>query len=160
MIIRSHLNLIVLLIAWIIIFSLTSSVSGLGTFTHIETNSSSPKPMMWQYGNYIDGTVVLRIINVENISDTGDVVLIRQMLSLRIIYPNGTVSEIDKGLEIQEFNWQITTTSDGINQDPISIFALQRDNLLVRYFKASNTSDITTYEEWGRIIDWYGNLYR
>ncbi|RHZ49464.1 hypothetical protein Glove_520g8 [Diversispora epigaea] len=115
--------------------------------------------MMWQYGNYIDGTVVLRIINVENISDTGDVVLIRQMLSLRIIYPNGTVSEIDKGLEIQEFNWQITTTSDGINQDPISIFALQRDNLLVRYFKASNTSDITTYEEWGRIIDWYGNLY-
>ncbi|RHZ49469.1 hypothetical protein Glove_520g5 [Diversispora epigaea] len=159
--IRSSLNLMVLLITWITIFSLTSSVSVYGSFTHIETKSyeTSPKPMMWQYGKYIDGTVVLRIINVENISDTGDVVLIRQMLSLRIIYPNGTVSEIDKGLEIQEFNWQITTTSDGINQDPISIFALQRDNLLVRYFKASNTSDITTYEEWGRIIDWNGNLY-
>ncbi|CAG8590015.1 1609_t:CDS:2 [Diversispora eburnea] len=155
--IRSSLNLIV---AWITIFSLTSSISGLGTFTHNETKPFENKPWMWQYGKYIDGTVVIRIFNKDpdaNTSDTG--LWTRPMLSLRIIHPNGTVSEIDKDLGIQEFNWYIFIAPDGSNQDPINIYALQKGYLLVRYFNASDTNNSTTYEEWGRIIDWNGNLY-
>ncbi|RHZ84113.1 hypothetical protein Glove_85g124 [Diversispora epigaea] len=156
--IRSSLNLMVLLIAWIIIFSLTSSVSGFGTFIHNETNSYETSPIMWQYGKYIDGTVVIRIINRNPYKPSNSTEWLRPVLSLRIIYPNGTVSEIDKELEIQEFNWQIFGIF-GISESPISIFALQRGYLIVRYFKASNPDDFTTYEEWGRIIDWNGNLY-
>ncbi|RHZ74550.1 hypothetical protein Glove_221g77 [Diversispora epigaea] len=156
--IPSSLNLIVLLIAWITIFSLTSSVSGFGTFTHNETNSYETSPLLYQYGKYIDGTVVIRIINRNPYKPSNSTEWLRPVLSLRIIHPNGTDNEIDKDLEIQEFNWQIFSIA-GVNQSPISIYALQRGYLIVRYFKASNLDDITTYEEWGRIIDWNSNLY-
>ncbi|RHZ63723.1 hypothetical protein Glove_328g122 [Diversispora epigaea] len=155
---RISLNLMVLLIVWITIFSLTSSVSGFGTFTHNETNSYETSPMMWQSGKYIDGTVVIRIINSNPYKPSNSTEWLRPVLSLRIIHPNGTVNEIDKVLEIQEFNWQIFNIF-GINESPISIYALQRGYLIVRYFKASDTNNLTTYEEWGRIIDWNGNLY-
>ncbi|CAG8563240.1 2495_t:CDS:10, partial [Diversispora eburnea] len=157
--IRSSLNLI---IAWITIFSLTSSVCP-GIFTHNEMNTYPTQLRIWQHGEYIDGTVVLRIINRDSnkTSLTGEV-WTRPMLSLRIIHPNGTVNElnIDKDLEIQEFNWRIFTIP-GVSgfQDPISIYALHRGYLIVRYFKALDDTNFTTYEEWGRIIDWYGNLY-
>ncbi|RHZ63687.1 hypothetical protein Glove_328g61 [Diversispora epigaea] len=156
--IRSSLNLMVLLIAWITIFSLTFSVSGFGTFIHNETNSYVTSPLMYQYGKYIDKTVVIRIVNRNPYKPSNSTEWLRPVLSLRIIHPNGTVSEIDKELEIQDFNWQFFSIS-GVNQSPISIYALQRGYLIVRYFKASDTTNLTTYEEWGRIIDWNGNLY-
>ncbi|CAG8568461.1 11679_t:CDS:2 [Diversispora eburnea] len=159
--IRSSLNLMVLIIAWIKIFSLTSSVFGLGIFTHNETNSFPAPRRIWQHGEYIDGTVVLRMISgdLNKTSTTGT--WTRPLLSLRIIHPNGTVNEIDKDLGIQDFNWLIFEIPGvDANQDPISVDALHRGYLIVRYFKASNTTDFTTYEECGRIIDWYGNLYR
>ncbi|CAG8602990.1 11691_t:CDS:2, partial [Diversispora eburnea] len=160
--IRSSLNLMVLLITWITILFLTSSVSGYGIFTHNETKPYPTPPRIWQHVEYIDGTVVLRIINRNsNKKSLSGEAWIRPVLSLRIIHPNGTVSEIDKDLEIPEFNWRIFTIPGFSDfQDPISIYALQRNYLIVRYFKASNTSDITTYEEWGRIIDWNGDLYK
>ncbi|RHZ82446.1 hypothetical protein Glove_109g274 [Diversispora epigaea] len=146
--------------AWITIFSLTSSVSGLRIFTHNETNPFETKPQVWQYGKYFDGTVVIRIINmIPNKTSSTTKFWVRPVLSLRIIHPNGTVSEIDKNLGIQEFNWHITKISFDDFQDPVSIFSLQKGYLLVTYYNASNPDDINTYEEWGRIIDWNGNLY-
>ncbi|RHZ78361.1 hypothetical protein Glove_165g29 [Diversispora epigaea] len=137
---------------------MTTSVSGI--FTHYEENLFDTPPQIWQYGKYFDGTVVIRIINRNpNKAQIYGEVWVKPVLSLRIIYSNGTVSEIDKDLEIQEFNWHITTSPGGDYLDPINIFALQKGFLLVRYFNASNSDDINTYEERGRIIDWNGNLY-
>ncbi|RHZ83236.1 hypothetical protein Glove_99g117 [Diversispora epigaea] len=159
--IRSSLNLIVLLITWITIFSLTSSVSGLGSFTHNETIPYPNPPRMWQYGKYFDGTVVIRIINRDStVTSTNTSELwVKKMLSLRILHPNGTVSEIEKDLGIQDFNWKIVASPGGDYLDPMSIYSLHKGFVLVRYFNASNPDDINTYEEWGRIIDWNGNLY-
>ncbi|CAG8506429.1 8152_t:CDS:10 [Diversispora eburnea] len=150
----------ILLLALIKNFFLTSSVSGFGTFTHNETIPFETRPWIWQYGKYIDGTVVLRIFNRNpNKTQVAGEAWARPVLSLRIIHPNGTVSEIDKDLEIPEFNWHLTTSPSGNVLDPISIFALRKGYTLVRYFNASNPEDIATYEECGRIIDWNGNLY-
>ncbi|RHZ82557.1 hypothetical protein Glove_109g34 [Diversispora epigaea] len=158
--IRSSLNLTILLIAWLTIFSLTSLVSGFGTFTHNETIPFKTRPWIWQYGKYFDRTVVLRIFNLNpNKTQAVGQAWIRPVLSLRIIHPNGTVNEIDKDLEIPEFNWHITTSPSGNVLDPINIYALQKGYVLVSYFNASNPDDITTYEEYGRIIDFNGNLY-
>ncbi|RHZ82308.1 hypothetical protein Glove_109g323 [Diversispora epigaea] len=149
-----------LLIAWIIIFSLTSSLSGFRIFTHNETNPFETIPRIRQYAKYFDGTVVIRIANRNSNKTSSSLdVWVKPVLSLRIIHPNGTVNEIEKDLEIPEFNWHITTSPDGAFLDPISIYALHKGFLHVSYFDASNPDDITTYEEWGRIIDWNGNLY-
>ncbi|CAG8599360.1 555_t:CDS:2, partial [Diversispora eburnea] len=135
-----------------------SSVSGFRSFTHNETNPFETSPRIWQYGTYFDGTVVLRIINRDpNKNSSTTELWIRPVLSLRIIYPNGTVSEIDIELEIPEFNWH--PLIDDYIQDTINIYALHKGYLLVTYFNTSNPDDINTYEEWGRIIDWNGNLY-
>ncbi|RHZ82481.1 hypothetical protein Glove_109g167 [Diversispora epigaea] len=63
--------------------------------------------------------------------------------------------KLDKDLEIQDFNWHITSSLDGdyLNQsptgyDPVNIFALQKGFLFFRYSSASNPDDINTYEEW------------
>ncbi|RHZ52422.1 hypothetical protein Glove_461g4 [Diversispora epigaea] len=146
--------------AWVTVFSPTSSVSGFGSFTHDETNPFDTIPRIWKYGKYFDGTVVIRIVNRNpNKSSSPSEFWTRPELSLRIIHPNGTASEIDKGLEIPEFNWRIITSLDGAFLDPVNIYALQKGYLLATYFNASNLDDFTTYEEWGRIIDWNGNLY-
>ncbi|RHZ84124.1 hypothetical protein Glove_85g130 [Diversispora epigaea] len=143
-------------------FSLASSVSVFGTFTHNETIPYPNAPRMWQYGEYFDGTVVIRIINRDstvNSTNTSEV-WVKKMLSLRILHPNGTVSEIEKDLGIQDFNWKIVKSPNGNDfLDPISIYSLHKGFVLVRYFNASNPDDINTYEELGRIIDWNGNLY-
>ncbi|RHZ70486.1 hypothetical protein Glove_271g81 [Diversispora epigaea] len=94
-----------------------------------------------------------------NVTSLNNELWVKPVLSLRIIYPNGTVSEIDKDLEIQDFNWHITTSPGGDYLDPVNIFALQKGYLLVRYFNASNPNDVTTYEEWGCIIGWNDTLY-
>ncbi|CAG8575267.1 4461_t:CDS:10 [Diversispora eburnea] len=77
-------------------------------------------------------------------------------VTLRIIHPNGTVSEINKDLGFKNLNDALLKVLVLLMYylDPISIFALQKVLLLVRYFNAINT-----YEECGRIIDWNGNLY-
>ncbi|RHZ82304.1 hypothetical protein Glove_109g196 [Diversispora epigaea] len=145
--------------AWITIFSLTLLVSCLEIFRHNETNSFETNPQIWQYGKYFDGTVVVRIINENpNVTSLSNEIWVRPVLSLRIIYPNGKVSEMDIDLEIPEFNWHITQV-DGYMLDPVNIFSLQKGYLLVTYFNNSNPDDMNTYEEWGDIIDWYGNLY-
>ncbi|RHZ82521.1 hypothetical protein Glove_109g301 [Diversispora epigaea] len=148
-------------LAWILIFSFTSLVSGLGSFTHNETNPFETQALILECQTYFDGTVVLRIININpNIESSLNGFWLRPVLSLRIIYPNGTVSEIDEDLEIQEFNWHsIKSPGSEYPEYPVSICALQKGYLLVRYFYASNPDDVTTYEEWGRVIDWNGNLY-
>ncbi|CAG8572251.1 7568_t:CDS:10 [Diversispora eburnea] len=155
--IRSSLNLMVLLITWITIFFLTSLVSGLGIFTHNETNPFETEPWIWNYVKYLDGTVVIRIINLDpNKTQVIGEAWTRPVLSLRIIHSNGTVSEIDKDLEIPEFNWHITTSPNGDTLDRVNIYALQKGYLLITYF---NAYDINTYEEGGRIINWNGTLY-
>ncbi|CAG8558865.1 573_t:CDS:2, partial [Diversispora eburnea] len=94
--------------------------------------------------------VVIRIINRNpNKTSSSDEVRIRPVLSLRIIHYNGTFSEIDKDLEIPEFNWRITLSSSGYIVNFVNIYELQKSYLLVTYFNTSNPDDITTYEEWG-----------
>ncbi|RHZ82480.1 hypothetical protein Glove_109g164 [Diversispora epigaea] len=114
-----------------------------GIFTRNETNPLDTPSWIWKYVKYFDGTVVIRIINRNpNITSLG-----------------ACYFEIRQSLEIQDFNWHITSSLDGdyltqspTGYDPVNIFALQKGFLFFRYSSASNPDDINTYEEWDVLL--------
>src|SRR6266542_4899243 len=69
------------------------------TFTHEESISYPSPPRVWRSIVYEDGTTVFRIIRRDiNVNETNKVCLI-QKLMLRILYPNGTLTELDLELD-------------------------------------------------------------
>ncbi|KAF0432008.1 hypothetical protein F8M41_005346 [Gigaspora margarita] len=55
-------------------------------------------------------------------------------------------------------NYCLFTNINGILVNPIVIYPLQQPYILINYYKAKNSSDIQTYEEWGQVIDWNGKI--
>ncbi|CAG8571863.1 3895_t:CDS:2 [Diversispora eburnea] len=160
--IRSSINLVVLLIAWTIIFSLVPLVSGYSVFTHNESKPSFTKPFIWNSLTYNDGTVVIRIFSVNPYHDLSlnDTKCYNSILSLRVIYPNGTVGEIDSDLGgIQDFNWCLTMYDSYSIRNPIRTQILYTGYTLVTYINASDPNDYLTYKEWGLIMGWDGKIH-
>ncbi|CAG8461302.1 7611_t:CDS:2 [Acaulospora colombiana] len=136
------------------------NVSGYQVFVHNETQPFPTAPRIWQLISYDDGTTVARVIHKDpNVNSTNTTTFIDQRLSLRIIYPNGTVSEIDKDPNIPSFNYAITLATPDVF-DPINIRVLQVGYVLVTYFDASDAKNYSTYEEWGLIMGWDGTIHR
>ncbi|KAF0467599.1 hypothetical protein F8M41_025967 [Gigaspora margarita] len=79
------------------------------------------------------------------------------ILRLRIIQLDGTIKEINPNLNFDPMNFCILNDSYGNPVNPISIYPLYEPFILINYVKPSNLNDLTTYEEWGCVIDWSGN---
>ncbi|CAG8796883.1 32771_t:CDS:2, partial [Gigaspora margarita] len=135
-------------------------VSGYYKFTYQETKSSSAIPRIWGTYVYNDGIMLVRIIRRDNNNNSAvfvNSVCLQQLLSFRLIYPNGTVSERDIDLKIQSFNYCLTQTAT-VNLEPMRLYPLQTGYFLVKYFNATNIDDFSTYEEWIMIINWNGEI--
>src|SRR6266542_3768414 len=108
---------------------------------------------------YDDGTVVLRIIR-RNVASWDQICLIEKFF-LRIIHLDGTVDEKDIDLGIQPFNYCIQK-ANGLNfkyfVDFINYALIRKNQVLVTYYNATDLNDFHTYEEWGMIIDFDGNV--
>ena len=113
---------------------------------------------------------------------------LEQQLRIRVILRNGTVKEIDPDLKLDSINYCLlnnTNTKYEIKKNnniivylkdknnntsilrnivnPISIYPLQKPFILVTYVNATNSSDSsdpTSYKEWGAVIDWDGKTRR
>src|SRR4051812_35757325 len=74
------------------------------TFLHDEEKYYGPNvlPRVWHTKTYDDDTVVVRIVRVNSVTTT---TCFYEILSLRIIHPDGTVDEKDFELDIQPFNY-------------------------------------------------------
>ncbi|CAG8808444.1 336_t:CDS:2, partial [Racocetra persica] len=102
---------------------------------------------------YDDGTILVHIIRNEstpsvNCSKIGGMSL-EQKLRIRLIFLNGTVKEIDPKLKLDPIN--------SINYlNPITIYPLQKPYILVTYVNTNDSSNLTSYEECGEVIDWDG----
>ncbi|CAG8658403.1 1269_t:CDS:2, partial [Funneliformis caledonium] len=123
------------------------------TFSYHEKFGYGPEsqPLIWKQSVYEDGMIVLRVVR-RNHASTGGICFL-EMLSLRIIHPNGTVDELDINLEIQSFNY----CKRG-NAEYLDFHLIINDQILVTYHNATDPNDENTYEEWGMIIDFDGNV--
>ncbi|CAG8814881.1 10639_t:CDS:1, partial [Gigaspora rosea] len=134
-------------------------VSSYSNFTYQEKKSSSVIPRIWKTLVYDDGTILVRIIRRDADNSGGNRVCLQQVLSLRIIYPNGTVSEVDIDLNIQSFNFCLIVATP-MFLEPLRLYPLQTGYLLLSYFNATNVNDFSTYEEWIMLINWNGTILR
>ncbi|RIB22744.1 hypothetical protein C2G38_954472 [Gigaspora rosea] len=134
---------------------------------------------------YDDGTILVHIIRNES-TQTDDCSKIRgmsleQKLRIRLIFLNGTVIEIDPELKIDPINYCLLNSdnieykinklnyltmylNDAIGNNshkslvnPIKIYPLRKPFILVTYVRMNSSSDLSTYEECGEVIDWNGN---
>ncbi|CAG8503401.1 9688_t:CDS:2 [Acaulospora colombiana] len=144
-------------------------------FTYTEnpshTEFSNSIPRINKLATYEDGTVLVHLIrrNPDNtcaqrfsalLNESG--ACLEQSLFLRIIDLNGTVTEINlnnTNLGLDPVNFFAFVSDLGITTNPISVFPLQSPFILVNYVNMTNSSDVKTYEDWGMVIDWSGNIY-
>ncbi|RIB21043.1 hypothetical protein C2G38_1137863 [Gigaspora rosea] len=143
---------------------ITSTKSELTFFNHTETtlndtNVSHNIPFVINLDTYDDGTALVHITrrdpeltanctNYLRIPAFG----LEQIFRIRVIQLNGTVIEINLDLKLDPPNYCYGKWK------PVNINALQKQFFLVTYLNATNSSDPTTYEEWGSVIDWNGNI--
>ncbi|CAG8527326.1 6540_t:CDS:2 [Funneliformis mosseae] len=130
-------------------------------FTYVDiptVNASDSTPVIFDIVNF-DNTIVVHIIR-PLLPLTEDGFLVDKYLSFRTIYPNGSVVPVDIKLDIQDFNFLILNNEvDGIS-NPIEIYPIRSNFLLVTYASATNVSDPYSYTDWAMIVDLNGNIYR
>ncbi|CAB4384420.1 unnamed protein product [Rhizophagus irregularis] len=105
---------------------------------------------------YDDGTIVVQIIRVNDTTPLK--ICLEENLSIRVIYPNGTIKGFDipsDTLNIQSFNFCLYQ-----NQSPLRFYAIKTNNLLfITYVVALDVNNPYTYEDWGMVIDLDGKIF-
>ncbi|CAG8704498.1 13713_t:CDS:2, partial [Dentiscutata heterogama] len=116
---------------------------------------------------YDDGSILVHIIRNDSAQLTDNCLKIRGIK----IDPNLNLHPVNYCLlnsdnteyKINRLNNIVTYLKDNNTSilrniiNPTSIYPLQKPFILVTYVKTTNSSNLTTYEEWADVIDWDGN---
>ncbi|RIA97775.1 hypothetical protein C1645_813648, partial [Glomus cerebriforme] len=127
--------------------------------SYIEKEDYGPTVItrMWDSKSYEDGTMVIRIVRKNAIKSMPDRSCFYEILSLRLIYTNGTVIEKDIKLDIQSFNYCIFS-NDGIIEEYLKYYLIRKNQILVTYYNATEPNDVYSYEQWGMMINFDGKV--
>ncbi|CAG8751991.1 26252_t:CDS:1, partial [Racocetra persica] len=124
------------------------------TETSAPSNLTGAQPRIIDLGHYGDksGVAVIRVARENYIVGTKR--CLEQRLLLRVIQEDGSVIPInfDNIEEIQDINFCYV-----YGKNPIQIYPLFDQYILVTYTHATNTSDPTTFVDRGVVLDWSGN---
>ncbi|CAG8812629.1 12166_t:CDS:2, partial [Racocetra persica] len=168
---------VTLLLLWVTLLLVSARIrqveSKISNFSYVETIKYGKNilPQVWNSIVYDDGTIVLRIVRndpnsnqliLNTTSNTiSSIACFQKLLSLRVLYSNGTVIERDIDLGIQSLNYCVSKVDVNSDlYDPIKLYALNTNYALVTYYNATNVFDNSTYSYWGMVVDWNGNKYR
>ncbi|CAB4477151.1 unnamed protein product [Rhizophagus irregularis] len=119
-------------------------------------NSTEQQPRVFGVDCYDDNTIVVRIVR----KDPSKFQCLKDYLSIRTIYPNGTVKEFDLSsdtLNIQPFNFCILPKYPKAN--PLRFYPVRKNFLLITYAEADDINNFYTYNDWGVVIDLDGGIH-
>ncbi|RGB39051.1 hypothetical protein C1646_755031 [Rhizophagus diaphanus] len=108
---------------------------------------STPRVLNTNY--YDDGTIVVRIVRLNYTAPPK--FCLEENLSIRTIYPNGTVKGFDLSadtLNIQPFNFCLLSKFN-----PLRFYPVKKNFLFLTYAEAEDVNNNYTYNDWGMIID-------
>lgn len=129
----------------------------------IQPNLTGAQPRILHIDHYQDSpTAVVRIAR-ENYVSGNRIRCFERRLLIRVIQANGTIIEInfENIEEIQDINYcYVYVVNDPIPKQPINVYPLFEQYILVTYTHATNTSDNTTFTDRGLVFDWGGNIIR
>ncbi|CAG8571136.1 12110_t:CDS:10 [Rhizophagus irregularis] len=118
-------------------------------------NSTEQQPRVFGLDCYDDNTIVVRIVR----KDPSKFQCLKDYLSIRTIYPNGTVKEFDLSsdtLNIQPFNFCILPKYPKAN--PLRFYPVRKNFLLITYAEADDINNFYTYNDWGVLGPSYVNI--
>ncbi|CAG8509054.1 4564_t:CDS:2 [Cetraspora pellucida] len=120
----------------------------------IQSNLTGRQPFIIDIGHYRDGQNTAIIRTARESFDVGINRCFERRLLLRIIHENGSVIPInfDNIEEIQDINYCYVNAG----KNPIGIYPLFDQYILVTYTHATNTADNTTFVDRGVVLDWSG----
>ncbi|RIB05362.1 hypothetical protein C2G38_601110 [Gigaspora rosea] len=132
-------------------------------FTYQETsaqpNLTGTQPHILHIDHYNDnsGTAVVRIARINYYNYVTENYCYEQRLLLRVIQKNGSVIPInyENATEIQDINYCYISSA---HKNPLNVYSLFDQYILVTYTHATNTSDAKTYVDRGMVFDWDGNI--
>ncbi|GBC03264.1 hypothetical protein RclHR1_05040005 [Rhizophagus clarus] len=123
------------------------------SITFEEPQPETPStPRVLNTACYDDNTILVRIVRVNYTAPP--LVCVEERLSIRTIYPNGTVKVFDLSsntLNIQSFNFCIWPTFN-----PLRYYPIKNNLLLITYAEAEDVNNPYTYNDWGMVIDLNG----
>src|ERR1044072_4304930 len=127
------------------------------TFSHNEEKDygQTALPRVWKSEAYDDGTIVARIVRQNMSASTAIKTCFNEMLSLRIIHPNGTVDEKDINLDIHPLNYCIFQNGAEL----LDYYLIRKNHILITYYVIIAFNGIYSYEEWGMVVDFDGKEY-
>ncbi|CAG8460333.1 19691_t:CDS:2 [Gigaspora margarita] len=127
----------------------------------IQPNLTGAQPRILNIAHYQDSpTAVVRIAR-ENYVSGNRIRCFERRLLIRVIQANGTIIEInfENIEEIQDINYCLVyVVNNPLPKQPINVYPLFEQYILVTYTHATNTSDNTTFTDRGLVFDWGGNI--
>ncbi len=113
--------------------------------------TDDPTLQVFRIESYVDESVLIRV--VKDIG--GD--CSEQMLRIRIVHPNGTITPMDISLSIPDFNYCLRDFGGKVEKEyGIHVYSSIPGFLLVTYL---NTTDVTASPAvFGLIINWQGEI--
>src|SRR6266498_881159 len=144
----------------IILFAILPIKLQTNLFTYNETQTENPNsPRVFRIYKFDDDTIVVQIIRRNSSAPNDDSkTFVDNYLSLRTIFPDGSVKAIDITLDIQDLNFYILSVR-GFISSPIKIYPVKNHWLLVTYTEAEDLENFFTYNEWAMVIDLNGKIY-
>ncbi|CAG8596274.1 3679_t:CDS:1, partial [Cetraspora pellucida] len=154
-------NLVIIIIT---IFLLTTLPTGFTQYTinydnityletSVQSNLTRAPPRIIDIRHYEDslGTAVVRVARENYVA--GNNICYERRLLIRVIQENGTVIpiNIDNTTLIPDINYCYVA-----NKNPIQVYPLFDEYILVTYTHVTNTSDNTTFVDKGFVVDWSG----
>ncbi|PKK77758.1 hypothetical protein RhiirC2_770970 [Rhizophagus irregularis] len=128
----------------------TNSSAYFITFEEVNQTNKSLIYAMKSY-NFMTFIQIIRVNN--SVTDLNSKIYVDRYLSIRTIYPNGTINAFDISndkLDIQPFNFCINQL-----RNPIQFYPATSNFLLVTYMTYTNES---TYEGWAMVVNLSGNI--
>ncbi|KAF0533977.1 hypothetical protein F8M41_010285 [Gigaspora margarita] len=127
--------------------------------TSIQPNLTGTQPHILQIKHYDDnsGTAVVRIGRTNYYDYGSGNYCYERRLLLRVIKADGSVIPInyEDATEIQDINYCAVSP---LHKNPLNIYPLFDQYILVTYAYAINTSDPTTYVDRGMVFHWNGMI--
>ncbi|KAF0561761.1 hypothetical protein F8M41_019380 [Gigaspora margarita] len=154
-----NLTIAIIVVCFLVGLSTEFSQLEYSYFTYTEIPSQAnltenpPRVLVIRHYQNNESTSIVHI-GRENYA-TGTNLCLEQTLLLRVLQGNGRVIEINinNTKEIQDINYCYVN-----DKNPINIYPLFDQYILVSYIHANDTSDSTTYMDRGMVIDWNGNI--
>src|SRR6266498_1869679 len=149
-------NYLFLFTIFSIILFATLPISSQKIFTYEETQTEDVnRPIIHKIHNYDDNTIVVRIVRVNSSAPNSDeMICLDGFLSLRTIFPNGSVASFDIPLEILDIQYLNFCLLQGSKiENPLKTYSIRSNFLLVTYTVAEDLNNPFTYSEEAMVVD-------